>query len=139
MYITSAARLRFDTAYNINNLRIEQNRRMHNNSWSMTLPFDVQWTTVTCQIFKHRTDPHNDCLIFSSSCAIHVNAFKPSIKHQQTPEIFINITIIRFCSNFILLHIATTLNMDATDYWLMAREYSIWNTTIASLQFWKQT
>ena len=32
MYITSAARLRFDTAYNNNNLRIEQNRRMHNNS-----------------------------------------------------------------------------------------------------------
>ena len=26
--------------------------------------------------------------------------------------------------------------MDATDYWLMVREYSIWNATIASLQFW---
>ena len=26
--------------------------------------------------------------------------------------------------------------MDAADYWLMAREYSIWSTTIASLQFW---
>ena len=26
--------------------------------------------------------------------------------------------------------------MDATDYWPMAREYSIWNATIASLQFW---
>ena len=26
--------------------------------------------------------------------------------------------------------------MDAADYWPMAREYSIWNTTIASLQFW---
>ena len=25
--------------------------------------------------------------------------------------------------------------MDATDYWLMVREYSIWNATIASLQF----
>ena len=23
-----------------------------------------------------------------------------------------------------------------TDYWLMMREYSIWNATIASLQFW---
>ena len=42
MYITSAARLRFDIAYNINKLRIEQNRRMHNNSWSMTLPFWCQ-------------------------------------------------------------------------------------------------
>ena len=27
--------------------------------------------------------------------------------------------------------------MDATDYWPMAREYFIWNATIASLQFWK--
>ena len=26
--------------------------------------------------------------------------------------------------------------MCATDYWLMVREYSIWNATIASLQFW---
>ena len=26
--------------------------------------------------------------------------------------------------------------MDATDYWPMAREYSIWNTAIVSLQFW---
>ena len=26
--------------------------------------------------------------------------------------------------------------MDATDYWPMAREYSVWNATIASLQFW---
>ena len=73
---------------------------------------------------------------FTSSCAIHANAFKPSIKHQQTPEIFINITIITFCSNFILLHTATTLSMDPTDYWPLAREYSIWNATIASLQFW---
>ena len=26
--------------------------------------------------------------------------------------------------------------MDATDYWPMAREYSIFNATISSLQFW---
>ena len=31
---------------------------------------------------------------------------------------------------------ATTLSMNTADYWLMAREYSIWNTTIVSLQFW---
>ena len=28
--------------------------------------------------------------------------------------------------------------MDTADYWLMAREYSIWNVTIASLQFWRE-
>ena len=26
--------------------------------------------------------------------------------------------------------------MNITDYWPMAREYSIWNTTVAALQFW---
>ena len=26
--------------------------------------------------------------------------------------------------------------MNIADYWPMAREYSIWNTAIASLQFW---
>ena len=26
--------------------------------------------------------------------------------------------------------------MDVTDYWPMAREYSIWNATVAALQFW---
>ena len=26
--------------------------------------------------------------------------------------------------------------MDPVDYWLMAREYSIWNTAVAALQFW---
>ena len=26
--------------------------------------------------------------------------------------------------------------MDPVDYWLMAREYSIWNVAVAALQFW---
>ena len=26
--------------------------------------------------------------------------------------------------------------MNATDYWPFAREYSIWNTTVAALKFW---
>ena len=29
-------------------------------------------------------------------------------------------------------------SMTTADYWLMAREYSIWNAAIASLQFWKK-
>ena len=28
--------------------------------------------------------------------------------------------------------------MNTADYWVMAREYSIWNATIASLQFWTE-
>ena len=45
-------------------------------------------------------------------------------------ENIINTTIIRFCRDF------TT--MDTADYWPMAREYSIWNATMASLQFWTE-
>ena len=26
--------------------------------------------------------------------------------------------------------------MNTTDYWLMAREYSIWNAVVAALNFW---
>ena len=36
------------------------------------------------------------------------------------------------------LYTATTLSMNTADYWLMAREYSIWNAAIASLQFWTE-
>ena len=28
------------------------------------------------------------------------------------------------------------INMNATDYWPMAREYLVWNVAIAALQFW---
>ena len=30
----------------------------------------------------------------------------------------------------------THINMNTTDYWLMAREYSVWNAVVAALQFW---
>ena len=28
------------------------------------------------------------------------------------------------------------INMNTTDYWSLAREYSVWNTAIPALQFW---
>ena len=28
------------------------------------------------------------------------------------------------------------INMNATDYWPIAREYSVWNAAVAALQFW---
>ena len=34
--------------------------------------------------------------------------------------------------------IFTTTTMDTADYWLKAREYSIWKATIVSLQFWTE-
>ena len=36
------------------------------------------------------------------------------------------------------LHTTNITSMNTADYWLMAREYSIWNATIASLQFWTE-
>ena len=69
---------------------------------------------------------------FTSSYAIHADAFITSIYIANKFENIINTTIIRFYRDF------TTLTVDTADYWLMAREYSIWNATIASLQFWME-
>ena len=41
-------------------------------------------------------------------------------------------------TEIIPLHTATISSMDTADYWPMAREYSIWNAAIASLQFWTE-
>ena len=41
-----------------------------------------------------------------------------------------------FINNTVLDFAVTTFNMNIADYWPMAREYSIWNAAIASLQFW---
>ena len=119
MYLTSAARLRFDIVYYINKLRIVQHRRLHNNSWLMTCTSSNKEYIFT-MIISFST----------SSFAIHANAFKTSIYIAYQFENAINTTIIRFYRSVI----ANT--MDTADYWLMAWEYSIWNVTIASLQFW---
>ena len=68
----------------------------------------------------------------TSSYAIHADAFKTSIYIANKFENIINTTIIRFYRDY------TTTTMDAVDYWPMAREYSIWNAAIASLQFWTE-
>ena len=47
-------------------------------------------------------------------------------------ENIINITILRFYRDY------TATAMDTADYWPMAREYSIWNATITTLQFWTE-
>ena len=47
-------------------------------------------------------------------------------------ENIINTTIIRFYRDF------STTTMDTADYWPMAREYSICNAAVASLQFWTE-
>ena len=68
----------------------------------------------------------------TSSYTIHADAFKTSIYIANKFENIIDTTILRFYRDY------TTTTMDTADYWLMAREYSIWNATIASLQFWTE-
>ena len=68
----------------------------------------------------------------TSSYAIHADAFKTNIYIANKFENIINTTIIRFYRDF------TAMTMDTVDYWPMAREYSIWNAAIASLQFWTE-
>ena len=68
----------------------------------------------------------------TSSYAIHTDAFKPSIYIANKFENAINTTIIRLYRDF------TDTTMDTTDYWPIACEYSIWNATIDSLQFWTE-
>ena len=68
----------------------------------------------------------------TSSYAIHADAFTTSIYIASRFENIINTSIIRFYRNF------TATTMDTADYWPMAREYSIWNAAIASLQFWTE-
>ena len=46
---------------------------------------------------------------------------------SKTNKKFINSTVLDFAVN--------TFNMNIADYWPMVREYSIWNATVASLQF----
>ena len=65
----------------------------------------------------------------TSSYAIHADAFKTSIYILPTN---LKISLILPSLDF------TSTTMDTADYWLMAREYSIWNAAIASLQFWTE-
>ena len=71
------------------------------------------------------------------SHSIHTDAFKTSIYCQQILKISLILPSLDF-TEILLLHTDTISSMDTADYWLMAREYSIWNATIASLQFWTE-
>ena len=67
-----------------------------------------------------------------------------SLDHQEPSEVlhnnafgnnYIPEEIIGIGSSWIYIY-KLHINMNATDYWPMAREYSVWNATVASLQFW---
>ena len=59
--------------------------------------------------------------------------------HYSSFTIILSTNTIYDCRNsqysiILILQLHTTMNV--TDYWPMAREYSIWNATVAALQFW---
>ena len=90
MYITSVARLRFDIVYYTSRLRNEQNRRLHNNSWLMTLPLwcELHWlphatsSGIRCT-FKQEIHVHNDYLIFPET--ITPDTFNPPWHELSAP------------------------------------------------------
>ena len=139
MYITSAARLRFDIPYYINKLRNEQNRRLHNSSWLMTLPLwcELHW-------LPHATSPEMR-YTFKQGIILQDDHF---VLHHHMPFRQMLSTQYIYClqnlnTSLILppldfYRIFTTTTMETADYWLMAWEYSIWNADIASLQFWTE-
>ena len=70
------------------------------------------------------------------------HALIPVLSHQEPFQPFHNDTFgYHYIWMYKLLpqhHLIQHLNhiMNAKDYWLFAREYSIWNATVAALQFW---
>ena len=71
-----------------------------------------------------------------------IHALITVLDHQDPFQPFHNDTF-RYCyiwlyKHLIQHHLIQYLHyiMNATDYWLLAREYSIWNATVAALQFW---
>ena len=139
MYITSAARLRFDITYYTNRLRNEQNRRLHNNSWLTTLPLwcELNWLPHTTSsgirhTFKQRIHLHDDYLVFPHHMPFMQMLSTQYIYSLQNLTISLILPLLDFYRNF------TTTTMETADYWPMAWEYSIWNAAIASLQFWTE-
>ena len=94
---------------------------------------------ATCHLFRDKTylqtgnsssrwSPH-----FTSSYTIHMDAF-----NQVYMYCLPNMKISLILPPLDFYRIFTTTTMDTADYWLMAWEYSIWNATTASLQFWTE-
>ena len=103
---------------------------MNDNSCLMTnpyhsiLPFDGQQMDSMHQIFNQTNISSWQLTHHSSLNLVHSDAFDININlHKQ----ILSTVSSRFYSIYI--------NKDAADYWPMAREYLIWNATLAFLQF----
>ena len=88
------------------------------------LNFEEQYTYVTYLCIKGHATIQQYCIItthFSLFTMILLDASIYGSTNSQYSIILI-----------LLLHII----MNVTDYWPVAREYSIWNAVVAALQFW---
>ena len=68
-------------------------------------------------------------IIYHSSRCFQTNIYIP---YKIFSDILLIPLPLEFYRNF------TTTTMETAEYWPMAREYAIWNTTITSLQFWAE-
>ena len=98
---------------------------IHNNSFN----FEDAHTYSTCWQIKRHTPLTLDWINQMSFGQINTVTFtswyKPLMKCSCIIT-WLNIFSRRF------------FTMDATDYWLFAQEYSIWNATVAALQLWTE-
>ena len=140
MHITSVARLRINTLYCTNRLEWTEQKNTQQKKINNLTPLMRITPAATCHIFRDKTYlqtgitcpqwlPH-----FSPSYTIHVDAFKQIYIYslQNFSDILLILLPLEFYRNF------TTTTMETTEYWPMAWEYTIWNTAIASLQFWAE-
>ena len=127
MHVTSAARLKLapcTTTTKIDGL-MNDNSCLMTNLYHSILPFDGQYTDGMHQIFKQLNRSLLQLTHHSPLNLLHNDAFDININLQKQ---ILSTVFSRFYSIYI--------DMNGTDYWPMAGEYSIWNATIASLQFW---
>ena len=104
---------------------MNDNSCLTTNLYHSILPIDDQYTAGMHQIFKWTNKSSLQLTHCSPLNLLHNDVFDININLQKQ---ILRMVSSRFYSIYI--------NMDATDYWPMAREYSIWNTTVVSLQFW---
>ena len=106
---------------------------------------DIPWTTMAT-VHDYRTIA--PVLLWRTMHIWHTPTHQrtctliPVLDHQDTFQPFHNDTCrYRYIWLYKLLpqhHLIQHLDyiMNTTDYWLFVREYSIWNTSVATLQFW---
>ena len=91
----------------------------------------------TVHIFKQRADLHDDCLILPHHMQFTLMLSNPVYNASKLWKFSLILPPLDF-AEILPLYTTTTLSMDTADYWQMVREYSIWNATIALLQFWTE-